>query len=120
MMQLISSEALFHFENMIYFPMLIKVLERDQETIVASPIKLKGPYLKMIEGALDLIRADVKVTKGYLKRNNMQVIRHKKEENFTEYVFSQNGHEERRRYLNIRLRNRTEELMSHYFSKVGK
>ena len=35
---------------------------------------------------------------------------------FTEYTFISGGYEDHRRYLNVRLRNRTEELMSIFFA----
>jgi hypothetical protein len=57
-MPIIPADALHHFENMIYFPMIIGVLERDKISIESGPFKLKGPYLKLIDGALKLVRAE--------------------------------------------------------------
>ena len=54
-MAFIPSDALPHFENMIYFPMIIQILERDRETIEISPFKLKKPYVEIIEGALKTV-----------------------------------------------------------------
>ncbi len=118
-MPLISQEALPYFENAIYFPMLISILEKDLETIKNGPFKLKGPYFKLIDEALKQIRIESKETNIYLKRNNMQVVKGKNDGTFTEFAFIRGGYEDRRRYLNIRLRNRTEELISVYFAKVG-
>ena len=36
---------------------------------------------------------------------------------FTEYIFISGGYEDHRRYLNVRLRNRTEELLDLYFTR---
>ena len=41
-MPLISAEALPYFENMIYLPMLLIVLERDREEFINGSFKLKS------------------------------------------------------------------------------
>lgn len=118
-MALIPSEALPYFENMIYLPMIIKILERDRETIEISPFKLKGPYINIVESTLKVVRAELKDTNIYARRKNLKLIKIGKDGTFTDYAFISGGHEETRRYLNVRLRNRTEELMSIYFAKSG-
>ncbi|MBB4823580.1 hypothetical protein HNO89_000800 [Sporosarcina luteola] len=118
-MPLIPAKALPHFENMIYLPMLLTILERDRQTIEKGPFKLKGPYLKMIESALLCIQSELKDTSMYLRRHNMKVIRNKMDDTFTEYIFMNGGYEDHRRYLNVRLRNRTEELLQFYISMAG-
>ncbi|WP_438312188.1 hypothetical protein [Sporosarcina sp. FA9] len=118
-MPLISVEAMPHFENAIYFPLLILILERDRDSIEKGPFKLKGPYLKLIDGALELVRIEQKESNIYMRRNNMKVIKGKNDGTFTEYAFYNVGYEDHRRYLNVRLRNRTEELMDVYFAMVG-
>lgn len=115
----IPEEALLKFENAIYFPMLISILERDRKAIESGPLKLKGPYLKLIDEALKFIRIELKQTNIYMKRNNMQVVKGKNDGTFTEYAFIHGGYEDRRRYLNVRLRNRTEELISVYFAMAA-
>ncbi|WP_318616252.1 hypothetical protein [Sporosarcina sp. YIM B06819] len=116
-MSIIPEEAIPHFENMIYLPMIIKILERDRGEIEIGSFKLKKPYLDMIEGALKAARNEMKQTTIYLKRNNMNVIKRLNDGTFTEYLFQYKGYENHRKYLNIRLRNRTEELMGVYFVK---
>lgn len=115
-MPLIPPEALSYFENMIYLPMLLIILERDRESFEKGPFKLKGPYTKLIDQAAKVARAELKETIIYLRRRNMKVIRSKTDNTFTEYVFIHEGYEDHRRYLNVRLRNRTEELLGIYFS----
>lgn len=115
-MPLIPAEALPYFENMIYLPMLLIILERDRDAFEKGPFKLKGPYVKLIDGATKVARAELKETTNYLHDHNMKVIRNKTDATFTEYVFMHEGYEDHRRYLNVRLRNRTEELLSVYFT----
>ena len=115
-MQEIPNESIPHFENAIYLPMLIKVLEKDLSTIEVSPFKLKRPYTKMIDQAIKNVRVELKRSNVYLKLNNMKLIKEGTDKDFTEYTFSNVSHRDLRRYSNIRLRNRTEELMSEYFA----
>lgn len=117
-MALIPTEALPYFENMIYLPMVLLILERDIEVVKGSPFKLKRPYIKIVDEAIKIARAELKKTTIYLQRNNMSVIRGKTDETFTEYVFIHGGYEDHRRYLNVRLRNRTEELLTEYFAMM--
>lgn len=105
-----------HFENAIYLPMLIKVLEKDLLSIEVAQIKLKRPYTKMIDYAIKNARSELKKSNIYLMRNNMQLIKKGTDADFTEYTFVHIAYEDHRRYSNIRLRNRTEELMSEYFA----
>ncbi len=94
-------------------------MERDRGEIEIGAFKLKKPYVDIIEGALKVARNEMKETSIYLKRNKMKVIKRLNDGTFTEYLFMHDGYEERRKYLNIRLRNRTEELISIYFTKSG-
>ena len=116
-MQFIPPEALPYFENMIYLPMIIKILERDRGEIEIGSFKLKKPYVEIIEGSLKIAKNDMKQATVYLKRNNMKVVKNLNDGTFTEYLFLYKGYEDHRKYLNIRLRNRTEELMTIYFEK---
>ncbi|AMQ06568.1 hypothetical protein [Sporosarcina psychrophila] len=116
-MPLIPGEALPYFENMIYLPMIISILERDREVIVKSSFKLKGPYINIVESALNIVRSELKLTNTYARNRNLKLIKKGKDGSFTEYAFIHNGYEDIRRYMNIRLRNRTEELINEYFAK---
>jgi len=102
---------------MIYLPMIISILERDREAIETSSFKLKGPYINIVENTLKTVRAELKETNNYARSKNMKMIKKGKDGSFTEYAFIHNGYEDIRRYMNIRLRNRTEELISVYFEK---
>ncbi|WP_338656522.1 hypothetical protein [Sporosarcina psychrophila] len=97
--------------------MIISILERDREVIEISSFKLKGPYINIIENTLKNVRAELKETNNYARSKNMKLIKKGKDGSFTEYAFIHNGYEDKRRYMNIRLRNRTEELINVYFAK---
>jgi hypothetical protein len=68
--------------------------------------------LKLINETLKSIQVELEKTSIYLNRNNMKVIKGKTDVTFTDYVFIYKGYQDHRKYLNVRLRNRTEELMS--------
>lgn len=117
-MPLIPSEALPYLENEIYLPMIMTILERDRHLIGQVPFKLKTPYLNLIDDTMNHVTADLKETALYLRQKKMKVIRRSTDELFTEYVFVHGGYEDSRRYLNVRLRNRTEELLNQYLRKL--
>ena len=116
-MPLVPGDSLPYFENMIYLPMIIQILERDREVIEVSSFKLKGPYTNIVENALKIVRSELKSTNTYARNRNLKLIKKGKDVTFTEYAFIHNGYEDIRRYMNIRLRNRTEELINDYFEK---
>ena len=61
-MRFIPSEAIPYFENMIYLPIIINVLEKDRGEIEIGSFKLKKPYVDIIEGALKAARHEMKET----------------------------------------------------------
>ena len=65
------------------------------------------------------VNTELRETNNYARRNKMKIIKGKNDGTFTDYTFVHGGYEDIRHYLNVRLRNRTEELMSVYFSKVA-
>ena len=72
----------------------------------------------MIDQAVKEAQRELKDTKLYLRQKNMKIIRGNRDDTFTEYVFFYGGYEEHRRYLNVRLRNRVEELLGVYLVKM--
>ena len=96
--------------------MLLVVLERDRMEIEVGEFKFKGPYLKIIEQAEKRVQEKMKQTNTRFRSENMKLIKVGSDGDFTEYQFFYGGHQENRRYLNVRLRNRTEELMSEYLA----
>ena len=115
-MPLIPQEEIIHFENMIYLPMVLIVLERDRTLFENGSFKLKRPYLELVEGAISQVQKELKETKIHMRKRQMKVMRGAGDDTFTEYVFYHGGYEDHRRYLNLRLRNRVEELIRIYLS----
>ncbi|WP_203334249.1 hypothetical protein [Planococcus beigongshangi] len=117
-MPLIPQEEMLHFENMIYLPMVLIVLERDRELIQNGPFKLKRPYLGILEGAIKQVQKELDKTKIHMRTHQMNLKKGVADDTFTEYVLHHKGFEDHRRYLNVRLRNRVEELVRTYFSQA--
>ena len=115
-MPLIPEEAIPYFEKMIYLPMVFTILEKDRIIIEKAPFKLNRPYLSLVDEAVKQVQKELKDTHVYMRRHSMKVIRGEGDDMFTEYVFFHGGYEEHRRYLNVRLRNRVEELLSMYLT----
>ena len=118
-MPLIPEEAMHYFENMIYLPMVMTILEKDRMIFEQAPFKLKKPYITLVEKAVKLVQRELKETHLYMNRHSMKVLRGEGDDMFTEYVFFHGGYEEHRRYLNVRLRNRVEELLSIYLTTAN-
>lgn len=113
-MPLIPGEALPHFENAIYLPMLMTILARDRTIVERSPFKFPAPYLRLIDAAIDAVQRDNKITADYMRANKLRLERGTVGDTFTSYIFYHGGYTDERRYLNVRLRNRTAELLELY------
>jgi len=81
-------------------------------------VKLKKPYINMLDKALELVEKDLKRTHDYMRQHRYKLQKGEVDDTFTEYIFLHNGYEDPRKYLNVRLRNRTEELLVYYFGKA--
>lgn len=117
-MPLLSPEALSHIENAVYLPMLVKILEADRLIIERGPFKLRRPYYAMIDGALAMIRTDLKASSLYMRRHDMKLVKGASDATYTEYVFINVGNDDHRRYLNASIRDRCEALIDGYLAKA--
>jgi len=115
---LIPSESMPYFEKIIYLPMVIIVLERNREMFEKGEIKLSKPYLNITDRAIKLVQADLKHTKQYMREHDLRILKGPNDNTTTNYIFFHGGYESNRRYLNVRLRNRTEELLEMYLNMI--
>ena len=113
----IPSGTIPYYESGIYLPLLLVILEKDQQIIEQSPFKFTRPYLQFVNTTRSKIEQDLKETKEYFKLHQMRLVRGKTDDLFTEYHFYFNGVMECRRYSNIRLRNHSELLLAEYFTR---
>lgn len=104
-------------EKAIYLPMLLTVLNRDLAVINQSSLKLKQPYLELIEETMKAIQIELIKVKRYMKSNKLQVHEMKRDEAFTMFMFLYKGYEEYHNYFNPRIRNKVQELLTYYLNK---
>ncbi|NMH73660.1 hypothetical protein HF078_11280 [Bacillus sp. RO2] len=114
----LSKEQINLFEQAIYLPLLLIVLERDTSVIKDSGIKLKEPYLTLIDQVMRKIQLQLKQIKADMKEQHMKLHKLKQDESFTMYAFLFNGYEEHHNYFNPRIRNKVNELLMQYILKA--
>ena len=118
-MSALKTEVIPYLENMIYLPMILTILERDRLLIQQGEFKLKKPYLGLVDDVAKRVHKELGNTAAYLRMNHLSVVRGKMDDIFTEYIFVHDHQQDCRRYLNVRLRNRTEELLTQYLRQPG-
>lgn len=115
-MALITDHERDVIEKEIYLPMLITILERDKKAIELSQVKIKQPYIELIENAIKKVNKDIRENRIYMNKNKIKVFKVNGDEVFTKYRFICRGINEDHNYFNPRLKNRCEELLSEYLS----
>ncbi|GGA30881.1 hypothetical protein [Psychrobacillus lasiicapitis] len=115
-MPVIKEKDLMYFENKLYLPMIIKVLEKDLESIDKLPFKLNRPYIKLVEDALKLVHKDLKSADIYLIRKQMQLTKWESTADSTTFAFIYMGTEERHKYLHTEIKTKCEEILYKYFT----
>lgn len=110
----IPSESRDLMEKAIYFPMLIKVMERDLYIVSRSSFKLPNPYKQWIERTIGEVHMELSEVKREMKKQGMKVQEISRDETFTTFLFVYKGYEEHHNYFNPRLRNKVEELLAYY------
>lgn len=113
----LSEEQLQLFEQAIYLPLLLIVLEKDTSIIQRSTIKLKDPYLNLIDEVMKKIQLQLKQIKLDMKRQKMKLHKLNQDEAFTMYAFLFNGYEEHHNYFNPRIRNKVNDMLMYYLVK---
>ncbi|GIN60547.1 hypothetical protein J27TS8_05400 [Robertmurraya siralis] len=105
-------------EQSILLPMLLTVLERDRQLFEQLPVKLKQPYLAVIEKTMKTIQKDLHQAKKHMKQNNLKAFETDRDESFTHYLFVSNRYEAKHSYFNPQLRNLVEALMEKYLNNM--
>ncbi len=112
--RMMSNETVEQFEHMIYLPMLLTILDRDVKHIDAMSVKFKAPYLAVVKRATDNIHNDLKEIHLYFRRNGMKLVNEGNDGDFTTYLFSVGSELYQRKYMNLKLRNHSQELLEIY------
>jgi hypothetical protein len=104
-------------EQAIYLPMVLTVLNRDIQSVNTSTIKLKEPYLHLIEETMKVVQKELSEIKRYMSKNKMKVYQSNQDEAFTMFTFLYKGYEEHHNYFNPRIRNKVQQLLEYYLFK---
>lgn len=80
-------------------------------------LKLRKPYLDITDKAIKFVQEELKVTKHYMREHNLRILKGPNDMITTNYKFFHGGYEPDRRYLNVRLMYRTEDLLQMYLAK---
>ena len=113
----LTNEQIALFEQAIYLPLVIIILERDMVAIKESKIKLTDPYVQLIDVVLRKIQLQLKEVKSAMQKQNMKLHKLNQDESFTLYAFLFNGYEEHHNYFNPRIRNKVNDLLIQAFTK---
>ncbi|WP_203334377.1 hypothetical protein [Planococcus beigongshangi] len=112
-----TQEELMHYENLIYLPMVLAVLKQDREHFVEMSFKFARPYQEIIDNAIKAVESDYRFSKIYNSKRYYKLVKYEQNKTNTTYQCAFRGTEERLAYQHEEMRDRTEKLISVYFSK---
>jgi hypothetical protein len=101
----------------IMYPMLLTIFDRDLKVIKASPLKLRRPYILLIERVMDDISRELHETRKKMLAKRIKVMDAKRLEDVTEYEIFIRGYREIMRFPNVHLRNKAEILLERFLLK---
>ncbi|MFC7371722.1 hypothetical protein ACFQPF_08540 [Fictibacillus iocasae] len=104
-------------ERFIMYPMLLTIFDRDLRIIQAVPLKLKRPYILLIEKIMDDISMELHETRKQMLSRKIKVMDGKRLDDLTEYEIFIRGYREVMRFPNVHLRNKAETLIEHFLLK---
>ncbi len=110
----ISEEDRFTFEQSVFLPMVLTVLNRDLSVIDQAPFKLKKPYINLIDETMKKVQKDLFVIKQMMKQKKMKATELERDEAFTLFLFVIDGWEEKHNYFNPRIRSEVSQLLEKY------
>ncbi|AST90520.1 hypothetical protein ACWE42_08870 [Sutcliffiella cohnii] len=116
----LSSKQISLFEQAIYLPLILIVLEKDLKHIESSPLKLKEPYTLFLEDVMKKVQIQLRDVKQTMKKENLRLQKLKQDDSFTLYAFLFDGYEEHHNYFNPRIRNKVNELLTYFFLQKDK
>lgn len=100
-------------EQMIFLPLVKKVLEHDVN-VLATYTKLPRPYLQLHEDVFRAVSDDLRITKREIYRRGIKVFEESRDHSSIRYKAYVRGYEETHYYAFIFLKNKTEEYLARY------
>ncbi|PYZ98157.1 hypothetical protein CR205_06055 [Alteribacter lacisalsi] len=93
-------------ETYILYELARKVLESDLVRIQEAPVKLKTPYIHLLEQTIRLLGKELHFTKVQMKKLGLKVEFNSKDETFSEYTIFFRGYALTAKYMNAHLKNK--------------
>ncbi|WP_416150645.1 hypothetical protein ACM26V_06645 [Salipaludibacillus sp. HK11] len=103
-------------ESYILLEMARKVLERDLAHINQAPLKLKEPYIHLLEMTLHRLSRKLYVTKFTMKQLGLKIQLNAYDKTFSEYTIFFRGYILTAKYLNTHLRNQVSKQIEDLFT----
>ncbi|UCZ51571.1 hypothetical protein LGQ02_11890 [Bacillus shivajii] len=103
-------------ESYILCELARKVLEKDLKRLEQAPLKLKDPYVHLLEHTLQQLSKDLYTTKAKMKKLGIKVQLNDHDETFSEYTIFFRGYVLTAKYLNAHLKNRVSDQIAHLFT----
>ncbi|WP_026689756.1 hypothetical protein [Alteribacter aurantiacus] len=102
-------------ESYILYELMRRVLEKDLVKMNQSPLKLKGPYIHLVEHTLQDLSKELFETKARMKHLNIKVELNDYDDTFSEYTIFYRGYALTAKYLNAHLKNQVAETIESWF-----
>lgn len=103
-------------ESYILFELARKVLERDLSQIDHSPMKLKDPYIHLLEQTLRNLSKELHSIKATMRKHGLKVQLNEHDETFSEYTIFYRGYVLTAKYLNAHLKNQVSQHIAKWFT----
>ncbi|MCT8137933.1 hypothetical protein H1D32_09300 [Anaerobacillus sp. CMMVII] len=103
------------FEAFIILTLARKVLQNDLINVEKSFFKLKEPYLQLIHSSIGSISKELFEIKKQLHKQSIKIEFGPNDGTFSEFHCYFRGYVKTSRFLNMHLRNKVQEKLSHFF-----
>ncbi|UTR10706.1 hypothetical protein MM300_23140 [Evansella sp. LMS18] len=112
----LTAEEEYITESYILSELARKVLERDLAAISKSPMKLKDPYIRLLEQNISRLSKELFSVKAKMKEYGLKVQLNSKDDTFSEYTIFFRGYVLTAKYLNVHLKNQVSKQIVRLFT----
>ncbi|TMW73348.1 hypothetical protein [Alteribacter natronophilus] len=102
-------------ETCILYELSRKVLENDLARMEEAPLKLKDPYIRLLERTIHMIGRELSLTKMRMKKIGLKVELNSRDDTFSEYTIFFRGYAMTAKYMNAHLKNQVAETIESCF-----
>lgn len=113
-----ESEELL-IERYILLTLCRKVLERDLKAFSQSSVRMKDPYVHLIEFALNALSKEHYQIKVEKQQKKMTIRRESVSDTFSEYVIHYQGYTYTMTYMNVHLKYQVQDCIEDLFSRFN-